>query len=367
MEKLRVLHLTFDMAIGGTEQVIRQLVENTNADKFDVAILCIEDKIGDIGQQLLKQGIRISSLHRRTGFDIQLIKAIRRFIIKNNIDILHCHQYTPFVYGVLATFLKQVKVIFTEHGRFYPDRTSWKRKLVNPILAQMTDHITSISKATKQALIDFEFLPSSKIQVIYNGIVDLSSNHYDVIKVKKELSIPLDEIVLGTISRLDPIKNHSMMLNAFKQINTKYPKTKLLIIGDGSLKEDLESLTAELDIVADVIFTGFRVEPQQYLQCMDIFLLPSFSEGTSMTLLEAMSFSKACVVTDVGGNPEIVVNGKTGIVIANDDQRALTNACVSLLEKSDLRINYGLKGQKRFSEHFKVKTMIESFEKLYLA
>jgi len=179
------------------------------------------------------------------------------------------------------------------------------------------------------------------------------------------LGIASDEMVLGTISRLDPIKNHKMMLSAFKQISTQYTKTRLLIIGDGPLRENIEQQCKDLGITDKVIFTGFKVEPQQYLKCMDIFLLPSFSEGTSMTLLEAMSFSKPCVVTDVGGNPEIVINKKTGIVIPNDNQSELTNACIFLLRNKIMQIKYGKAGQQRFSELFLVSKMIDQFENLY--
>ncbi len=364
-KKIKILHLTFDMAIGGTEQVIRQLVENTDMDKFDVSILCIDNKIGDIGQQLLKQGIKIISLNRQPGFDTHLIKEIRQIIRLEQVNVLHCHQYSPYVYGVLAAFMTQVKVIFTEHGRFYPDSSSWKRRLINPLLAHITNQITSISKATKQALIDFEFLPADKIKIIYNGIANLSNQKYDQQAIKKELGISSDELVLGTISRLDPIKNHKMLFSAFKEINDKIPETRLLIIGDGPLRQELEQQCRELEIIEKVIFTGFKVKPQQFLKCMDIFLLPSFSEGTSMTLLEAMSFSKPCIVTNVGGNPEIVIDGKTGLVTANDDKNALIKACLQLLKSRHLQYQYGKAGKERFLDKFIVQKMVDQFQFLY--
>jgi glycosyltransferase involved in cell wall biosynthesis len=103
-------------------------------------------------------------------------------------------------------------VIFTEHGRFYPDSSSWKRKIVNPVLAFFTDSITAISKATKQALVDFEFLTEDKIDVAYNGIKALPViPETERQTLKKQLFLSNDDIVLGTVARLDPIKNHAMM------------------------------------------------------------------------------------------------------------------------------------------------------------
>lgn len=365
MNKIKILHITYDMAIGGTEQVIRQLVENTHPEKFEVSILCLENNIGEIGQALIKQGIEISHLNRQEGFDISLIFAIRKYIIKNKIDILHCHQYTPYSYGILASLLTRSKVIFTEHGRFYPDSSSWKRKIINPFLSMLTNQITSISEATKQALIDYESLPSKKIKVIYNGIADLSNKKYEILTIRNELGLVDDNFVLGTISRLDPIKNHKMMLSAFKEISSQISKSRLLIVGDGPLKEELRQECEDLGITDKVIFTGFKIEPQKYLKIMDIFLLPSLSEGTSMTLLEAMSFSKPCIVTNVGGNPEIVINNETGIVIPNNDEQLLVENALSLIEDKDKQILFGKKGRERYCESFSVEKMMLEFEQLY--
>jgi glycosyltransferase involved in cell wall biosynthesis len=315
---------------------------------------------------------------------------------------LHCHQYSPFSYGILSAILikllnfiynfsvsamriitsarilqkksfrhgplcsKKLKVIFTEHGRFYPDRSSWKRLLINPLLALFTDEITSISMATKKALVQFERLPEKKIKVIYNGIQDLSIHQYNQQNIRDKLKIKKSDMVLGTISRLDPIKNHKMMLLAFKEIYIQQPDTKMLIVGDGLLRGKTEQLCIDLGIMDHIIFTGFIINPQSYLNIMDIFLLPSFSEGTSMTLLEAMSFGKPCIVTDAGGSPEIVIDRQTGIVIPNDDQSALSKACLTLLENKSLRIQYGQAGKQRFSRQFRVQKMISEFEGLYL-
>ncbi len=363
--KIKILHVTYDMAIGGTEQVIRQLVENTDPEKFEVAILCLENNIGDIGQELIKQGIKVSKLNRQEGFDFSLLRAIRQFIRANQIDILHCHQYTPYSYGILASFFTAVKVIFTEHGRFYPDSSSWKRRIINPVLAMVTDRITSISEATREALIRYEFLPGKQIQVIYNGIADLSKNTYDVLTLRNELGLDENNIVLGTISRLDPIKNHQMMLSAFKSVEVQYSEARLLIVGDGPLMQELKQQCEQLDIVNKVIFTGFIIEPQKLLKIMDIFLLPSLSEGTSMTLLEAMSFSKPCIVTDVGGNPEIVKNEETGLIIPSGDVNALTKSCLDLINNKQKQITLGQNGRERYKKSFTVTNMIAEFEALY--
>ena len=362
---INLLHVTFDMHIGGTEQVIKNLVEATDKTQFNTSILCIESPVGPFGKILSEKGYRIHSMSRKPGFDIKLIFAIRKYIIQNKIDVLHCHQYTPWVYGVLASILTGTKVIFTEHGRFYPDRSSWKRKYINPLLVRLTDHITAISKATKQALVDYEFIPAKRIEVIYNGIAELGSSATAADKLRQSLSIPDDHLILGTISRLDPIKNHRLLISAFAKVLKKHPELKLLIVGDGELRPDLEKQVQLLGISDDVIFTGFQANPVEYLQLMDIFLLPSLSEGTAMTLLEAMSLSKPCIVTNVGGNPEIIEDNVNGLVTPSDDEKMLITAIETLVEDQELRKKLGDTGRRKFEEKLTVQCMLNSYQEIY--
>ena len=363
--RTNLLHITFDMHIGGTEQVITNLVEFTDSSLINVSILCLESPIGPFGEKLQLAGYTIDSIARREGFDYGLIFKIRTYLIKNKIDVIHCHQYTPWVYGALASFLTGIKVIFTEHGRFYPDSSSLKRKIINPFLVMLTDNITSISEATKLALIEYENIPASKIKVIYNGIAGLENFIESPDELRKDLCIPKGARILGTIARLDPIKNHKLLISAFDEINKKYPETILIIVGDGVMHQDLEKQVAALNLDGKVVFTGYQSNPVDYLQLMDMFLLTSLSEGTAITLLEAMSLSKACVVTDVGGNPEIIKHQVCGLVTANDNKEELVSAISLLLSDSELKDKFALEGKVRFENNFKVFNMRDSYMRIY--
>jgi glycosyltransferase involved in cell wall biosynthesis len=361
----RILHLTYDMRIGGTEQVIKNLIEGSDEQLFDMSIFCIETPIGPFGKMLIENGTTISSHRRKDGFDLSLIGAIRTHLKQNKIDIIHCHQYTPWVYGTLAAAGTKTRVIFTEHGRFYPDSSSWKRKLVNPVLAHFTDHITAISKATKQALIDFEFINPARIEVVYNGIQPLEANAEKTKALKKELSIADGTNVLGTIARLDPIKNHKMMFEAFKLVLEKHSNTVLILVGDGEERQNLEALAKTLTITDKVIFTGYIDKPQAYLNCMDIFLLSSLSEGTSMTLLEAMSLSKPCVVTDAGGNAEIIRHNENGLVTENNNTVAFSDAIATVLDNQTVARNMRSKAFEIFNQKFLAATMCNCLKPNY--
>lgn len=365
MDKTKVMHLTYDMRIGGTEMVIKNLIEDADQDIFDMSIFCIEGPIGPWGIDLQNNGLQITAKARQPGFDTSLIFVIRKHIKQNEIDVLHCHQYTPWIYGVLAAFGTKTRVIFTEHGRFYPDSSNWKRKLINPWLCRITDSITSISKATKLALVEFENIPVDKIKVIYNGIKKPEVEEEKVTKLRHKLGISKSTKVLGTIARLDPIKNHVMMLQAFATVLKDNPDTVLIIVGDGNERTTIENKIKQLGIEDKVILPGYDPQPQHYLALMDIFLLSSLSEGTSMTLLEAMSLKKPCLVTDAGGNPEIIEHLFNGLVTANDDPSEFSLALNNLLQDSKSHSDMCLNALTRFDDMFASHMMSKSYRDCY--
>lgn len=366
-QPITILHITYDMNIGGTEQVIRNLVEGLDPARFRSVILCIDGAIGPWGQQLQQKGFPVIQLTRKPGFDIALIRQIRQILQQHNIDIIHGHQYTPYTYGWFAALLSRNPVIFTEHGRFYPDFSTLKRRLINPVLQRRTAAITAISAATKLALEVYEFFDSDRIKVIYNGIADLSTtiSAEQVQTLKQSLNLQDDAIVFGTISRLDPIKNQAMMLRAFQAAKSRCPNIRLLVVGGGPERQNLEALQAQLGLQDSVIFTGFQPNPQVYLAAMDVFLLPSLSEGTSMTLLEAMSFGKPTIATAVGGTPEIIKHGEHGLLIQNKDEPALTDAIVRLAQNGEQRIQLGTASRQQYRRAFTTPVMCSQYQQLY--
>jgi glycosyltransferase involved in cell wall biosynthesis len=362
---MKIAHVTFDMRIGGAEQVILNLIESTDTLKFDVSILCLENRLGPFGENLEKKGYKVTCLGRSPGFDLSLVVRLRHHLIKNGIDIVHCHQYTPYVYGVIGALLTKCRVIFTEHGRFFPDLRKPKRVLVNPLLNLVTNSVTAISAATRDALVTYENFPKHKIQVIYNGIDDTRFIGFQGQGEKSFFNIDGDAHVLGTVARLDSIKNQQMMIKSLKRVHEFHPNTYLVIVGDGPERANLETLVKYLDLMPFVIFTGFRQDTHLFYQFMDLFLLTSFSEGTAMTLLEAMASGVPCLATDVGGNPEIVEHGETGYLVPSDDVGALSKAISSLLDNKPLMKKIGNQGRRRFENRFFADKMVETYEKLY--
>ncbi|MBT3137299.1 glycosyltransferase [Alteromonas sp. ALT199] len=362
---MKVLHVTYDMRIGGTEMVIKNIIEGNTDANINMSIYCIEAPLGPWGEDLAQSGISITMQERKPGFDTSLISALRQHIKENNIDILHCHQYTPWVYGALAAAFTKTKVIFTEHGRFYPDSTSWKRKLVNPILLFFTSKVTAISKATSDALVNYEFIPSRSIDIVYNGIKPLAVKQKEVEALRSQLRLNETDIILGTIARFDPIKNQLLMINAFADAAKDRDDLYLLLVGDGEMRQALQQEVDRLEILDRVIFTGYIANPANYLALMDVFLLSSLSEGTSMTLLEAMSLGKPCVVTNAGGNAEVITHNLNGLVTENDNKNAFATAIIQLTQHHEMRRNFGKNAIEKFELQFSAQKMNEAFRIQY--
>ena len=363
--KHRIAHVTFNMGFGGTEQVIRQLIGASDEDELQHCVLCIDGHVGEMGVALQESGCDVLAFARRPGLDLALVRALAEVLDAREIDVVHGHQYTPWVYAVLASLRSRRSVFFTEHGRFHPDQRRYKRLPVNPLLAARTKTITAISRATADALVQNEFIARRRIEVIYNGIRALHVDADRVQALRAELGLTEAHRVVGTVARLDPIKNQAMLLEAFATLSEAVPQARLLIVGDGPLREALVSQAGELGIAERVLFTGFLSEPAAAIALMDVFALSSRTEGTSMTLLEAMSLSRPCVVTDVGGNPEIVEDGTTGNLVPSGDAQAFSDALRALLEEPARARALGEAGRERFESRFSVDQMVQAFTRRY--
>jgi glycosyltransferase involved in cell wall biosynthesis len=364
--KYRVLHLTHDMGIGGTEQVICQLIRNLDTSKYQCDIACIDGEVGPLGQQIKAHGVNFSVFHRQPGFDMALIRNIRRLLRSERYDIVHCHQYTPYVYGMCAALFTGAKVVFTEHGRFHPDSYSWKRRLVNPLLGFCTHSIVAISAATARALEHYEWFSARAIDVIYNGIDPASSQPAaDSARARSDSGVPQHHLVFGTIARFDTIKNIPMMIESFAQVHRELPETTLLLVGDGAERQKLEQLVAERGLTDAVVFTGYQEDTATFMSMIDVYLLTSFSEGTSMVLLEAMSTGTASIVTSVGGNVEIIEHEHNGLVVESDDIAGCTQSMMRLASDSDLRKALGAAALTVFNQRFSVSTMSSRYSETY--
>jgi glycosyltransferase involved in cell wall biosynthesis len=201
---------------------------------------------------------------------------------------------------------------------------------------------------------------------VYNGI-DLQqfSGQIKTKAKKQSLGIPADCKVIGIVARLDPVKNHGMLLRAFKMVLARVPETYLLIVGDGPERQQLQTIAESLGIIDRTIFLGARQDIPELLHTFDIFALPSFSEGMSITLIEAMGAGIPIVATRVGGNAEVVTDQKTGYLIQNDDAQEMADKLSTLLQDEHLRQMMGRAGYQRTHKIFSLDKTVNTYTELY--
>lgn len=366
MTKVNVLHVFMDLHVGGAQEIFLTQLKYIDRTKFHIIICCLNGR-GPLVSEIEKLGNRVICLNRlNKRNDVQAIFDLLKIIRQNDISIVHTYLYsrTSF-YGRIAALMARTPVIIAaEMGS--PSKKSLKKRISDRLLARFTDQIIALSEATKSSAAEEQGVELTKITVIYPG-VDVSK--FTIKETKREardaLDLPHDVPIIGIVARLDPVKGHKYLLDAMLKVCHFIPSTKLMIVGIGPLEESLRRRVKQLGLSKQVMFMGMRRDIPQLLRAMDIFVLPSLREGFGMALLEAMVMGLAVIATNVGGIPEVVDDGKTGILVPPQDSNALSEAILVLLKDEKKRHRMGMLGKERVLSHFTAQRSVSQLEALY--
>lgn len=359
-----VLHV---MQTAGAEVLVRRIIESAGAS-IQPTIFCL-DALGDLGEQLVADGIDVHVLNRRPGIDWDLPKRFARAIRQRNIELLHAHQYTPFFYSALARMRgARCKIVFSEHGRHYPDTVSAKRRWGNRfILRRFADAANACSQFSGRALWENDGFLKSDVGVIPNGVdTDYFRPADDRGRLRRSLGLDQHRAYLACVARFHPVKDHPTLIRAFSQVAREVPNADLLLVGDGPDRHKLEALAAEVAPQGRIRFLGIRRDVREILAAVDGFVLTSLSEAASLTLLESLSCGCPAVVTDVGGNGEIVREGVEGFFAARGDVAGVSQALITLLGLSQRE--WALLSQRcraRVVDGFSQESTVHSYLELY--
>lgn len=363
-----VMHVLHTLERAGAEVLVRDMVRAMDSD-FRFVVVALDGR-GPIGRELRTRHVPVHVLHRRPGVDRLCVAQLQKLIRRHRVNIVHAHQYTPFFYAATARLLgaRYDGLIFTEHGRHWPDKRRWKRIVANRLLGRMVDRITAVGEYSRRALIEYEDLPGDRIQVIRNGIdiapfmsVDRGARR----RIRSQLGIAETDQVILQVGSLRPVKDHATSMKALRGLHDHDCRATLLLAGDGPLRNELAAQARRLGVLQHVRFLGVRDDVPALWQAADVALCTSVSEGISVALLEAMAASKAVVATDVGGNPEIVIPDQTGYLAPSGDVTALVGTLHDLLVSPQLRSQFGRAGHERVCEQFNQIDMHCSYANLY--
>jgi glycosyltransferase involved in cell wall biosynthesis len=363
-KKRKIIYLITGSDTGGAEIVVKNLIFNLNQDKFLPVFVSIRP-LGIIGREISE---RFKAISLGAGEKFNPFFLLRFFILlkKERPDILHCHLFHANFVGRIIGRMAGVKfIISTIHSDNFGNKLRY-------LLLKMTDFLNDltvvVSQKIKDDLIKKGIVPDKKIMVIYNGVKEAENNisSEDIYKIKKDLSIENNSPIILSIGRLHEVKGHIYLIRAIKILTEKNPDLRLLIIGDGPERKNLENESVKLGLSHVILFLGEIRETVPYYKLADIFVLPSINEGFGLSIVEAMSNKLLVVASNVGGVPEIIKDGANGFLVNPGDPIKLAEVISKIILKDKLDKEKIIENAyNNFKSNFSLETMLDKYTLLY--
>jgi glycosyltransferase involved in cell wall biosynthesis len=331
--------------------------------RFDVS-LCGLKHPEPATQWLAGQGIPVHHLGRGR-FDPRILTDLVALARRRRARILHVHGYAAADFGRLAARAAGAKLVLHEH--FADPRMPAYQALADRLLRGRTDGAIAVSRSTREFLVRRRFVPEDRVRLIWNGA---PLDEFAPVppgraaRVRRELRLPDDALVVGAIGRLNAQKGHRVLLEAAARVLPRHPRARVVIAGDGDLRQELERQAGALGIAERVVFAGHRTDVPDLLGALDAFCISSLYEGTPLALFEAMASGKAIVSTSVDGCREILEDGRTGLLVRPADPAALAEGLDRLLASPDLREALGREALAA-SRRYDVSACVEAIEAFY--
>ena len=355
-----ILFVVRKLDVGGMERLVVDLLKSLDGERFTVVVCAIED-VGLLDKQVTDAGVELIHLNKPPGLDWKVPWMLRNVIRDRRIDLIHTHNSTGHFYAALANRLlwRRRPLVHTKHGKgeLARPRSVWR----NRIASLFSDSIVAVSRDVEKVCHEVEGVPLRKLVTIING-VDVES--YALAGCAREPR-QNEGMVFGHVGRLSEEKNQGMLLRVFQRFRAEYPTAKLVLVGDGPLRGELEALALEYGISDGVTFAGYRSDVPEVMATFDCFVMSSHTEGTPLVVIEAMAAQCPVIGTDVGGMSDLVQDGSTGFLVPSCDEDAMLRRWRQLAESRDNSRSMGIAGQKRAQANFGLMGMVHSYERLY--
>jgi glycosyltransferase involved in cell wall biosynthesis len=350
-----IAHIVDCMEVGGAETLVSQMCRLQREQGHDPRVYAIW-ALGALGEQLQRDGFVVQP--HIGGSLANAPRALFQIFRSTRPSVVHLHNPTPTVYAAIAARMAGVpSIISTRHSLVArPRRLVVELKYA--VAATCCDWIVGICDATANNLREIHTIPRRKIRRIYNGANSL-------LPVARELCPDKSGITLVFVGRLEPVKNHALLLRAFAKALSILPELRLWMVGDGSERGRLESLSAELGLNSQVKFWGQQLDVAPFYSAADAFIMSSRSEGLPISLLQAFSLGLPSIVTDVGGMAEVVRLARAGIITPAGDVDAMAAAIVRLATHPEERQQFSMNAEASFRSHFTLQTMTDAYLELY--
>jgi glycosyltransferase involved in cell wall biosynthesis len=361
---ITITHVVLSLEVGGLERVVLGLTREALAASQRVSVVCLEQR-GALAERLEAGGTEVVCLGKPWGLHMWLITALQRAFCQLQTDLVHTHQLGPLFYAGPAARRLGIPVVHTEHGKHYGRRrTRW----LGWVAGRSAQRFFCVSEDIAAAVRRHRIVPQRKIAVVPNGIDPAAVTDPPARQeVRQALGILPGAPVIGTVGRLDTVKRQDILLEAFARLKQHVPDAHLLLVGDGPERARLLSLAADMQLGDSAHFVGYQPQPGAYLQAMDVFALTSRSEGMPLSVLEAWAAGLPVVVSRVGGLPELVQDGATGLVCPFGDPDGVVAAFRRLLDDPTTAHRLGAAGRDLVHKRYTVQAMAQAYEREYRA
>lgn len=357
--RIRVLFVIRQLDYGGAERQLVELATRLPRELFDVRVCCLCPP-GPLAGELEQNGIRVMSTYKKPGALSTCSWALLSIVREFRPAVLHSYLFSANWRSLPVGRLAGVPLVVTS-VRNVDIHARRILTLGEKLFAGLNDRVIANAEAVKEYVADQHGIPRDRITVVHNGVAE------DRVRPQRELGVrPSSGHVVGMIASLSPKKRHETFLQAARIVRETHPDVRFLMVGDGPLREALESRARELGISDAVNFAGSTHDVAGVLASMDVSVLTSTKEGCSNVIIESMAAAVPVVVTDAGGNRELVVDGVTGFIVPIDDSEAVAERIERLLSDPDLRRTMGGNGADRVRERFTVERMVADTADFYM-
>lgn len=369
MSKIAVLHLMNGFGDASIGWIVHRIIQQLGSEDFSwhVSGLCgagsMQPKYDQLGAQTVDFSQPIYP-------ERMMWQRIRRYLIENQIAIIHSHTPRTIIHAFLATVFPPGTIhLATKHLLTTPQDRKWGLPIAiyDRLSLYLPDHLVAVSDHMCKQIRSMPVTSQRRVTAIPNAIPVEKFFQPDLRDdCRLEFGLGSENITMGFAGRMEKVKTIDLLLLAYQQVLEKHPNIRLLLVGEGSKLLEWQNLADRLGVSHSVIWAGFRADMPRILAGIDIFVQPSINEGLSLATLEAMAAGKAIIATDVGGTSEIIQNNETGLLVTPGSIESLVAALIDFVDHPEKRMKLAHSGQVFVNEKFNVNRMTDSYHDLYL-
>lgn len=349
----------------GVKRLFAWMIPRFDPSRFEVSLVSLRKK--DLSEETLDAlGIDITYLEKGK-FDPSTLPALLAIIDRKQIDVLHLHGYGATTFGRIAAAMRGMPAILHEHANLTD--TPWFQKVADVALERYTDIAIAVSRSTAEFVINARKVEPEKVKVVYLGApheeFSRARTSGEIAAARRELGIGDGDFAIGTVTRLHDSKGNSFLVEAARLVVDRKPNARFFLVGEGPLRETLESQARGLGLGDRFVFVGFAKDVAAVLSAFDMSVFPSLWEGTPLTAFEALASGKPIVSTDADGLLDILTDGRDARVVPKRDANALASAIVDLIDRPDERARLA-EGARLTARRYDITAFVRKMEQLYV-